>query len=143
MNNLNFEFRWNTRFFFLTNTESRDNIQHLSDLHQQNILSPSASIAQRSGISANINRAAYDLFEEAEEAKRESVMSGINNGKYNCCVILYSEDESVLAERVKQVRQVFDELMFKNRLETMGAMQTYLMHLKLGYALYHANVDYL
>ena len=41
-------------------------------------------------------------------------------------MILYSEDESVLAERVKQVRQVFDELMFKNRLETMGAMQTYL-----------------
>jgi type IV secretion system protein VirB4 len=126
LNNLNFEFRWSTRFFFLTNTESRDNIQHLSDLHQQNILSPTASIAARSGISANINRSAYDLFDEAEEAKRASVISGINHGKYNCCVILYSEDESVLADRVKQVRQVFDELQFKNRLETMGAMQTYL-----------------
>jgi type IV secretion system protein TrbE len=126
LNNLNFEFRWSTRFFFLTNTESRNNIQYLSDLHQQNILSPTASIAARSGMSANVNRAAYDLFDEAEEAKRASVISGINHGKYNCCVILYSEDESVLAERVKQVRQVFDELLFKNRLETMGAMQAYL-----------------
>ncbi|MBY0379364.1 MAG: hypothetical protein K2P99_03070 [Burkholderiales bacterium] len=126
LNNLNFEFRWNTRFFFLTNTESRDNIQHLSDLHQQNILSPTASIAARSGMSANVNRAAYDLFDEAEEAKRASVISGVNHGKYNCCIVLYSEDESVLTERVKQVRQVLDELLFKNRIETMGAMQVYL-----------------
>jgi len=124
--NLNFEFRWNTRFFFLTNTESRDNIQHLSDLHQQNVLSPTASIAARSGMTANVNRAAFDLFDEAEEAKRSSIISGTNHGKYNCCVILYSENESVLDERVKQVRQIFDELMFKNRLETMGAMQAYL-----------------
>ena len=126
LNSLNFEFRWHTRFFFLTNIESRNNIQHLSDLHQQNLLSPTASIASRSGMSVNINRSSYDLFDEAEEAKRDSVINGTNHGKYNCCIVLYSDNESLLSDRVKQVRQIFDELMFKNRLETMGAMQSYL-----------------
>ena len=126
LNRLNFEFRWNTRFFFLSNIESQKNIQHLSDLHQQNIYSPVASIAKRSGVDANVNRAAMDLFDEAEEAKRASMMGAMCTGKYSGCVVLYSEDESVLAEQVKQVRAIFDELHFKNRLETIGSMQVYL-----------------
>lgn len=126
LNRLNFEFRWNTRFFFLTNLESQKNIKLLSDLHQQNILSASSSIAKRSGIGFSVNRSAMDLYNEAEEAMRASLHGTMNTGKYNCSVILYNENEVVLEEQVKQVRQVFDELQFKNRLETIGAEQAFL-----------------
>ncbi len=127
LNNSGFEFRWNTRFFFLTKLQAQKNIDYLSDLHEQNIGGIKGAAVSGSGMeSRKYNRGAEHLFDEAEEAKANTMISNINYGKYSCNIVLHHEDENEVKRRSEIVVTTLEEMGFKTRNETINSEEAFL-----------------
>ena len=127
LENLGFELRWNTRFFFLTKIEAQKNISFLSDLHEQSIIGVKGAVSGHTPFqSQRVNRGSAYLFDEAEEALARSMISNVNHGRYSCNIVLFHEDESVVIERAKRVKTMFEEMGFKARDERLNAEEAFL-----------------
>ena len=127
LNTLGFEFRWNTRFFFLTKLEAQKNIDYISDLHEQNISGIKGAAMSGSGMeSRKYNRGAEYLFEEAEEARASTMISNLNYGKYSCNIVLHHEDENEVKRRCEIVITTLEEMGFKTRNETINSEEAFL-----------------
>jgi type IV secretion/conjugal transfer VirB4 family ATPase len=127
LNHLGFEFRWNTRFFFLTKLEAQKNINILSDMYEQDIIGLKGAVANKTAFaSRKYNRGAEYLFEEAENAKANSMISNINYGKYGCNIVLYNENEQLINEQKSIVLSLLQEMGYKAREERINSQEAFL-----------------
>lgn len=127
LSNLNFELRWNTRFFFQNKLDAQNNIDVLSDLHEQNIVGiKDATVSNTVFASRKYNRSAEYLFEEAENAKMMSMLSNINHGKYGCNIVLHHDDETAVNGMRDAVVGLLSEMGYKARDERINSQDAFL-----------------
>lgn len=127
LNSLGFEFRWNTRFFFLTKISAQKNISALSDMYEQDITGIKGSMTQNSVFaSRKYNRGAEYLFEEAENARANTMISNINYGKYGCNIVLYNEDEKLINTHKDIIITTLQEMGYKAREEQINSQEAFL-----------------
>ncbi|MDQ5921630.1 MAG: type secretion system protein TrbE [Pseudomonadota bacterium] len=127
LNNLGFEYRWSTRYIFLSVPDAMKVLKKISDLHYQKRESAASVLAKgHGGGSSKIDRSSVRYADEAEEAKSAIEMSNYRYGKYTSCVVILDEDEELLKEKVKIVEGVINNCGLKAKVEEAHCFEAYL-----------------
>lgn len=128
LNSLSFEYRWSTRYIFLSVADATKMINKIADFHYQKRESATKVLSKKygTGESGKINRSAVRYANEAEEALSSMEMSDWRYGKYTASIIIYDEDAELLAEKLKIVKGVIDNCNLLGKVEKVNAIEAYL-----------------
>lgn len=128
LNSLSFEYRWSTRYIFLSDMDAKKQLSKISDFHSQAVESPTKALSKRygDGSSGKINRSAARFAEDAEEAISAIEMSGWRYGKYTASIVVFDEKVESLAEKLKIIKGVVDNCGLFGKIERINCFEAYL-----------------
>ena len=128
LNQLNFPYRWVTRYVALEKDEAE---KELRKYRKQ-------WFAKRKGIvtlmkeafthseSSMIDSDALRKSEDADEALTELGCDAVSYGFFSTSIVLWEEDQKLLTERVRQVERVLNSLGFTTKDESINAVDAWL-----------------
>ena len=139
LNYLDFEYRWSTRFIFLSQYEGSKVIDKVSNLWYQKRISASDTIKLSLSIDSNIkiNQNSDSQYQDAQLAKSINESGDVKFGFYTATVILIDKNYVNINYKAEQVRALFRSLGFQSQVERMHSIEAYLGTLP-GYS--YANV---
>ena len=128
LNNLGFEYRWSTRYIFMSDPDAKKQLSKISDFHTQSIESAGKIISKNygSGEGGKINRSAARYSNETEESISSIEMSCWRYGKYTASIIIVDENAENLAEKLKIVKGVIDNYGLLGKIERVNCFESYL-----------------
>ena len=139
LNYLDFEYRWSTRFIFLSQYEGNRIIDKISNLWYQKRISASDTIKMSLSIDSNvkINQNSDANYHDAESAKSMNDSGDVKFGFYTATVIVMDKNHLDANHKADQVRNLFRSLGFQSQVEKIHSIEAYLGTLP-GYS--YANV---
>lgn len=126
LNHLGFEYRWSSRYIFLSVADGTKLLSKISELHYQKRKSAAGILSDRYGSGGKVNRSADRYANDAEEAISSIEMSDWRYGKYTSVIVLFDEDEELLDEKVKIVKSVIDNCGLAGKAEKINCFEAYL-----------------
>ncbi len=139
LNYLDFEYRWSTRFIFLSQYEGSKVIDRISNLWYQKRISASDTIKLSLSIDSNIkiNQNSDSQYQDAESAKSINESGDVKFGFYTATVIVMDKNQVNVNHKADQIRTLFRSLGFQSQVERIHSVEAYLGTLP-GYS--YANV---
>lgn len=126
LNSLNFEYRWSTRYIFLSNPEAKKMFNKLSNLHAQGRQSAISVIKSSTTGDVKINRSSDQFMNDAEEAIALIDTDGVQFGKYTGVIVLFDEDKELLNEKVKIVEATITSCNLIPKIESVQSLEAFL-----------------
>lgn len=117
-------YRWSNRFIIMDNVSAIAHLDKYRRKWQQKIRGFMSQIFQTA--STNIDLDAQTVVHDITYAKQEVSSGTVSMGYYNSVVVLMHEDRDVLDDLALKVKQVFGDLGFPARIETLNTMEAYL-----------------
>ncbi len=121
---LPFKLRLNTRFICLGQYEAEQEISKYSKGWNQQILRFIDQFIDNP--KAKINRDAFNMREDAEEAKTEVQSGLVGAGYMSISVVMMDLNSEKLTEQAREIRRMVQTLGFGCRIETINAVEAYL-----------------
>ncbi len=139
LNYLDFEYRWSTRFIFLSQYEGSKVIDRISNLWYQKRISASDTIKLSLSIDSNIkiNQNSDSQYQDAESAKSINESGDVKFGFYTATVIVIDKNQANVDHKADLIRTLFRSLGFQSQVERIHSVEAYLGTLP-GYS--YANV---
>jgi type IV secretion system protein TrbE len=124
LDELDFPYRWSTRFIFLDTYQAKGVINSVRRRWQQ----------KQRGLKDqmfNTSRGAVDLdavrmTQDTEQALGEAESNAVKFGYYTSCIVLMHEDPQVLDDQAREVRKRILDFGFGARIEDVNSVEAYL-----------------
>ena len=128
LDSLGFEYRWSTRYIFLSAADAKKHLSSIAAYHYQGRESASQVVSKKygGGDDSKINRSAVRYADDIEEAITSIEMSNVRYGKYTSCVVMYDENLELLEEKVKIIKGVIDNYNLMGKIEKAHCFEAYL-----------------
>lgn len=118
------EYRWNTRFIFLDETQSIPILDQYMKKWRQKTRGFFAQLFDTAN--ARIDLDAVEMMNDAEEAIAEVKGNYVSAGFYTSTIILYDRDREKLKTVQQHIQRQINKLGFATRLETINATSAFL-----------------
>lgn len=124
MNTLPIEYRWSTRFIYLSKEEALAMMEKARKKWRQSVRGFVAQFTNNHNGSVNLDAVA--MAQDAEVAKAECNSDQVRFGLYSSAVVLYNEDPVMLEKYAEYVATALREKSFVVRDEDMNAVEAFL-----------------
>lgn len=121
---LNFAYRFNTRYIFLDKMDALKQISTYRKKWQQKVRGWLDQLLDRP--STKVNKHAINMVDEADEASTELNQDSVAYGYYSANIIIFDEDPASLDNKTKTVKSCLEKLGFIARVEGINAVEAYL-----------------
>ncbi|EAJ5683702.1 conjugal transfer protein TrbE [Campylobacter lari] len=121
---LNFDYRFNTRFIFLDNYEAEKILNKYRRKWQQKTRGWLDQLLDRP--SKKQDDHAVLMVSEIDSALAESKSNMVGYGYYTANIVIFDNDNANLEHKLKEVRTTLENLGFLSRTETINSVEAYL-----------------
>lgn len=120
---LNLNYRWNTRFIFMSPKAAAAKIDTERKGWRQKEKGLIATLMNNPN--AKVNQNAVDMVFDADEALAEVDSGEVSYGYYSSNIIIYDDDIEELENSAKEVKRVIDNLGFLTRIEQVNTFEAW------------------
>ncbi len=124
LNSVSCEYRFSTRFICLDQYKAEEEIDGFVKGWNQKVYKFLDQFFNNPN--AKVNRDAWNMREDAEEAKAEIQSGTVGAGYMSTTIIMMNEDEEKLQENTREIRRILQTLGFACRVESINALEAYL-----------------
>ncbi|HEF9634944.1 TPA: conjugal transfer protein TrbE, partial [Campylobacter coli] len=121
---LNFDYRFNTRFIFLDDFEAQNSLNKYRKKWQQKTKGWLDQLLDRPARKQDDH--AVLMVQELDSALSESKSGMIGYGYYTANIVVFDRDYESLEYKLKDIRKVLENLGFLSRTETINSVEAYL-----------------
>lgn len=121
---LNFEYRFNTRFIFMDTQSALKDLNKLRKKWQQKTRGFMDQLLDRP--SSKVDEHAMMMVNELDSAIAEANSGLMAYGYYSANVIVFNEDNEKLIDNISKVKSTLERLGFISRIEDINAVEAYL-----------------
>ncbi|EMX4029286.1 conjugal transfer protein TrbE [Campylobacter coli] len=121
---LNFDYRFNTRFIFLDDFEAQNSLNKYRKKWQQKTKGWLDQLLDRPARKQDDH--AMLMVQELDSALSESKSGMIGYGYYTANIVVFDRDYESLEYKLKDIRKVLENLGFLSRTETINSVEAYL-----------------
>ncbi|EHD0284086.1 conjugal transfer protein TrbE [Campylobacter coli] len=121
---LNFDYRFNTRFIFLDHYEAEKSLNKYRKKWQQKTRGWLDQLLDRPTRKQDDH--AVLMVQELDSALSESKSGMIGYGYYTANIVVFDRDNESLEHKLKDIRKVLENLGFLSRTETINSVEAYL-----------------
>ncbi|EDP6893717.1 conjugal transfer protein TrbE [Campylobacter lari] len=121
---LNFDYRFNTRFIFLDNYEAEKILNKYRKKWQQKTRGWLDQLLDRPTRKQDDH--AVLMVSEVDSALAESKSNMVGYGYYTANIVIFDSDNTNLEHKLKEVRTTLENLGFLSRTETINSVEAYL-----------------
>lgn len=121
---LNLNYRWNTRYIFMDQHEAESVLNSYRRKWKQKVRGWKDSLLGKQ--SDKIDEFASKMVNETDQAIAESSSNLVAFGYYSSNIIIFNKEPEALELELKQVKSVIEKLGFTPRIETVNAVESYL-----------------
>lgn len=121
---LNFDYRFNTRFIFLDDYEAQNSLNKYRKKWQQKTRGWLDQLLERP--SRKQDDHAVSMVQELDSALSESKSGMIGYGYYTANIVIFDRDNEELEFKITEVKKTLEKLGFLARIETINAVEAYL-----------------
>ena len=129
LNNMSFEFRFNSRFIFLDQATSRKFIEDKRKDWDESKTSFKAIMNDKLGSTTSttyLSTDAISMANDADRAVNENQKNEISFGFYSSSIVLMDEDEENIENNSKEIIRILENLRFPCTVECVNAVEAYL-----------------
>jgi type IV secretion system protein VirB4 len=124
LNRLRVTYRWSTRFIFFDPEEAKNVISRIRKKWRQKLRPVADQVFNRQG--GVIDQDALKMALDAEQAYAEAGSGMIKNGHYTSVVVLMDENEDLVIDQAKYMKQAIEDIGFACRIEDVNAVEAFL-----------------
>ncbi|KQH14461.1 conjugal transfer protein TrbE [Campylobacter coli] len=121
---LNFDYRFNTRFIFLDDFEAQNSLNKYRKKWQQKTKGWADQLLDRPA--RRLDDHAVLMVQELDSALAESKTGLLGYGYYTANIVIFDRDNESLEHKLKDIRKVLENLGFLSRTETINSVEAYL-----------------
>ncbi|EPE6488385.1 conjugal transfer protein TrbE [Campylobacter coli] len=121
---LNFDYRFNTRFIFLDDFEAQNSLNKYRKKWQQKTKGWVDQLLDRPA--RRLDDHAVLMVQELDSALAESKTGLLGYGYYTANIVIFDRDNESLEHKLKDIRKVLENLGFLSRTETINSVEAYL-----------------
>ncbi|HHS6729054.1 TPA: conjugal transfer protein TrbE [Campylobacter jejuni] len=121
---LNFDYRFNTRFIFLDDFDAQNSLNKYRKKWQQKTRGWVDQLLDRPA--RRLDNHAVLMVQELDSALAESKSGMIGYGYYTANIVIFDRDNESLEYKLKDVRSALESLGFLSRTETINSVEAYL-----------------
>lgn len=131
LNDLNFEYRWVTRFMAISKLEAIKIIDRMWSVALQGRVSffQKMKIATNqvgNGEIINENKNAVEMAQALEQQKALLHSDRVNEGYYTCTIFVWDKDLTIAEKKAEAVSKIIDDLGFISLIESTNTIQAFL-----------------
>lgn len=120
---LNFEYRWSTRFIFMDQHEALNHLKKFSAQWSQKIVGFVDQLLNRQG---RVNQDAVDMVRDGDAAIAELQSGHVACGYYTANIVIMASDRELLKRQSEQALSIVERHGFVGRIESINTMEAYL-----------------
>jgi type IV secretion system protein TrbE len=121
---LNINYRWSTRFIFMSKEVASGHIDMFRRKFQQKTKGLISVLFGKAD--AKVNQFAVDMVYDTDEAQRALDSTETGYGYYTSSIVLYDTDMSNLENSCKEVKRIIENLGFTTRIEGINTFDAWL-----------------
>ncbi len=121
---LNFDYRFNTRFIFLDDFDAQNSLNKYRKKWQQKTKGWVDQLLDRPA--RRLDNHAVLMVQELDSALAESKTGLLGYGYYTANIVVFDRDNESLEHKLKDIRKVLENLGFLSRTETINSVEAYL-----------------
>lgn len=128
LNNLPFEFRFNSRFIFLDQSTSRKKIEKIRKDWDEAKNTIQSMINDKIGSQSTSFQSgdAVDMMHDADAAVRENQTQELGYGFYTATIVIMNEDEEVADNNANEILKLLEQIGLPGFVESINAVEAYL-----------------